>query len=187
MTDYLVIDGVDFGATGEVKKKDVDRTFFAIGAANLICIMALQFLMRVDILFVSWHSKETSMLVRKRAQQSDIAANYVKTVGDGSILLIMTLLTTKTVTREQHFGETETNIQFFGLHSCISPVFLSFLHAAILSVMRIVNCNVHIIKPLRGIWDLGSKPMKRLKSLPYLSSATYFSISLPLKTRSMSA
>lgn len=58
----------------EVKKKDVDRTFFAIGAANLICIMALQFLMRVDILFVSWHSKETSMLVRKRAQQSDIAA-----------------------------------------------------------------------------------------------------------------
>ncbi|WZZ46279.1 hypothetical protein YC2023_042538 [Brassica napus] len=77
------------------------------------------------------------------------------------VLLIMTLLTTKTVrllhlTREQHFGETETKIQFFGLHSLLS----------ILTVMRIVHCDVHIIKPLRGIWDLGSKPMKRLKPLP---------------------
>lgn len=54
------------------------------------------------------------------------------------VLLIMTLLTTKTVTREQHFGETETKIQFFGLlHSCISPVFLSFLQCCY------IDCHAH--------------------------------------------
>lgn len=39
LIDYFVIDGVDFGVIGEVKKKDVDWIFFVIGVVNFICIM----------------------------------------------------------------------------------------------------------------------------------------------------
>ncbi|EOA16247.1 hypothetical protein CARUB_v10004393mg [Capsella rubella] len=115
-----VIDGVDFGATGEVKKIDVDRicerldggsvvllrnlghsssgevlncnTYevatacaLAIGADKLICIMDGPILDESGHLIRFLTLQEADMLVRKRAQQSDIAANYVKAVGDGSI------------------------------------------------------------------------------------------------------
>ncbi|KAG5412557.1 hypothetical protein IGI04_000124 [Brassica rapa subsp. trilocularis] len=115
-----VVDGVDFGATGEVKKIDVDRicerldggsvvllrnlghsssgevlncnTYevatacaLAIGADKLICIMDGPILDESGHLISFLTLQEADMLVRKRAQQSDIAANYVKAVGDGSI------------------------------------------------------------------------------------------------------
>ncbi|KAL0726166.1 hypothetical protein Bca4012_022259 [Brassica carinata] len=115
-----VVDGVDFGATGEVKKIDVDRicerldggsvvllrnlghsssgevlncnTYevatacaLAIGADKLICIMDGPILDESGHLIRFLTLQEADMLVRKRAQQSDIAANYVKAVGDGSI------------------------------------------------------------------------------------------------------
>ncbi|XP_056857304.1 probable amino-acid acetyltransferase NAGS2, chloroplastic [Raphanus sativus] len=113
-----VVDGVDFGATGEVKKIDVDRicerldggsvvllrnlghsssgevlncnTYevatacaLAIGADKLICIMDGPILDEGGHLIRFLTLKEADTLVRKRAQQSDIAANYVKAVGDG--------------------------------------------------------------------------------------------------------
>ncbi|KAL1190420.1 putative amino-acid acetyltransferase NAGS2 [Cardamine amara subsp. amara] len=115
-----VVDGVDFGATGEVKKIDVDRicerldggsvvllrnlghsssgevlncnTYevatacaLAIEADKLICIMDGPILDESGHLIRFLTLQEADMLVRKRAQQSDIAANYVKAVGDGSI------------------------------------------------------------------------------------------------------
>ncbi|CAL9228395.1 unnamed protein product [Arabidopsis halleri] len=115
-----VVDGVDFGATGEVKKIDVDRicerldggsivllrnlghsssgevlncnTYevatacaLAIGADKLICIMDGPILDESGHLIRFLTLQEADMLVRKRAQQSDIAANYVKAVGDGSM------------------------------------------------------------------------------------------------------
>ncbi|CAB80432.1 putative protein [Arabidopsis thaliana] len=115
-----VVDGVDFGATGEVKKIDVDRicerldggsvvllrnlghsssgevlncnTYevatacaLAIGADKLICIMDGPILDESGHLIHFLTLQEADMLVRKRAQQSDIAANYVKAVGDGSM------------------------------------------------------------------------------------------------------
>ncbi|KAF8070845.1 hypothetical protein N665_1130s0022 [Sinapis alba] len=115
-----VVDGVDFGATGEMKKIDVDRicerldggsvvllrnlghsssgevlncnTYevatacaLAIGADKLICIMDGPILDESGHLIRFLTLQEADMLVRKRAQQSDIAANYVKAVGDGSI------------------------------------------------------------------------------------------------------
>ncbi|KAH0893991.1 LOW QUALITY PROTEIN: hypothetical protein HID58_056420 [Brassica napus] len=63
-----------------------------------------------------------------------------------------------------------------------NPIFWSSF-IAILTVTRIVHCDVHIIKPLRGIWDLGSKPMKRLKPLPILCILLFYQSA----TRSMSA
>ncbi|KAJ0240828.1 amino-acid acetyltransferase NAGS2 [Hirschfeldia incana] len=115
-----VVDGVDFGATGEVKKIDVDRicerldggsvvllrnlghsssgevlncnTYevatacaLAIGADKLICITDGPILDESGHLIRFLTLQEADMLVRKRAQQSDIAANYVKAVGDGSM------------------------------------------------------------------------------------------------------
>ncbi|CAH8326102.1 unnamed protein product [Eruca vesicaria subsp. sativa] len=115
-----VVDGVDFGATGEVKKIDVDRicerldggsvvllrnlghsssgevlncnTYevatacaLAIGADKAICIMDGPILDESGHLIRFLTLQEADMLVRKRAQQSDIAANYVKAVGDGSV------------------------------------------------------------------------------------------------------
>ncbi|CAN8328371.1 unnamed protein product [Cochlearia groenlandica] len=115
-----VVDGVDFGATGEVKKIDVDRicerldggsivllrnlghsssgevlncnTYevatacaLAIGADKVICIMDGPILDESGHLIRFLTLQEADMLVRKRAQQSDIAANYVKAVGDGSM------------------------------------------------------------------------------------------------------
>uniref|UniRef100_A0A1J3ECJ5 amino-acid N-acetyltransferase n=2 Tax=Noccaea caerulescens TaxID=107243 RepID=A0A1J3ECJ5_NOCCA len=115
-----VVDGVDFGATGEVKKIDVDRicerldggsvvllrnlghsssgevlncnTYevatacaLAIGADKVICIMDGPILDESGHLIRFLTLPEADMLVRKRAQQSDIAANYVKAVGDGSV------------------------------------------------------------------------------------------------------
>ncbi|KFK30379.1 hypothetical protein AALP_AA7G253500 [Arabis alpina] len=115
-----VVDGVDFGATGEVKKIDVDRicerldggsvvllrnlghsssgevlncnTYevatacaLAIGADKVICIMDGPILDENGHLIRFLTLQEADMLVRKRAQQSDIAANYVKAVGDGRI------------------------------------------------------------------------------------------------------
>ncbi|XP_010526717.1 PREDICTED: probable amino-acid acetyltransferase NAGS1, chloroplastic isoform X2 [Tarenaya hassleriana] len=116
-----IVDGVDFGATGEVKKIDVDRicerldggsvvllrnlghsssgevlncnTYevatacaLAIGADKLICIMDGPILDENGHLIRFLTLQEADMLVRKRAQQSEIAANYVKAVGDGSII-----------------------------------------------------------------------------------------------------
>uniref|UniRef100_A0A1J3DM88 amino-acid N-acetyltransferase n=3 Tax=Noccaea caerulescens TaxID=107243 RepID=A0A1J3DM88_NOCCA len=115
-----VVDGVDFGATGEVKKIDVDRicerldggsvvllrnlghsssgevlncnTYevatacaLAIGADKLICIMDGPILDENGHLVRFLTLQEADTLVRKRAQQSEIAANYVKAVGDGNI------------------------------------------------------------------------------------------------------
>ncbi|CAA7035902.1 unnamed protein product [Microthlaspi erraticum] len=115
-----VVDGVDFGATGEVKKIDVERicerldggsvvllrnlghsssgevlncnTYevatacaLAIGADKVICIMDGPILDESGHLIRFLTLPEADMLVRKRAQQSDIAANYVKAVGDGSV------------------------------------------------------------------------------------------------------
>ncbi|CAH2061428.1 unnamed protein product [Thlaspi arvense] len=113
-----VVDGVDFGSTGEVKKIDVDRirerldsgsvvllrnlghsssgevlncnTYevatacaLAIGADKLICIMDGPILDENGHLVRFLTLQEADTLVRKRAQQSEIAANYVKAVGDG--------------------------------------------------------------------------------------------------------
>jgi amino-acid N-acetyltransferase len=115
-----VVDGVDFGATGLVKKIDVDRirerldsgsvvllrnlghsstgevlncnTYevatacaLAIGADKLICIMDGPVLDENGHLVRFLTLQEADTLVRKRAQQSEIAANYVKAVGDGGI------------------------------------------------------------------------------------------------------
>ncbi|KAG7567346.1 Acetylglutamate kinase-like superfamily [Arabidopsis thaliana x Arabidopsis arenosa] len=115
-----VVDGVDFGATGLVKKIDVDRirerldsgsvvllrnlghsssgevlncnTYevatacaLAIGADKLICIMDGPILDENGHLVRFLTLQEADTLVRKRAQQSEIAANYVKAVGDGGI------------------------------------------------------------------------------------------------------
>ncbi|ESQ46212.1 hypothetical protein EUTSA_v10000095mg [Eutrema salsugineum] len=115
-----VVDGVDFGSTGEVKKIDVDRirerlnsgsvvllrnlghsssgevlncnTYevatacaLAIGADKLICIMDGPILDENGHLVRFLTLQEADTLVRKRAQQSEIAANYVKAVGDGGI------------------------------------------------------------------------------------------------------
>ncbi|VVB09867.1 unnamed protein product [Arabis nemorensis] len=115
-----VVDGVDFGATGVVKKIDVDRirdrldsgsvvllrnlghsssgevlncnTYevatacaLAIGADKLICIMDGPILDENGHLVRFLTLQEADTLVRKRAQQSEIAANYVKAVGDGDI------------------------------------------------------------------------------------------------------
>ncbi|KAM3709128.1 hypothetical protein ACB094_02G149600 [Castanea mollissima] len=111
-----VVNGVDYGATGEVKKVDVSRmrerldagcivilsnlgysssgevlncnTYevatacaLAIGADKLICIIDGPILNESGHLMRFLTLQEADMLIRKRAQQSEIAANYVKAVG----------------------------------------------------------------------------------------------------------
>ncbi|XP_012079426.1 probable amino-acid acetyltransferase NAGS2, chloroplastic isoform X2 [Jatropha curcas] len=111
-----VVKGVDFGATGEVKKVDVTRmrerldggcivllsnlgysssgevlncnTYevatacaLAIGADKLICIIDGPILDESGHLIRYLAIEEADMLIRKRAKQSEIAANYVKAVG----------------------------------------------------------------------------------------------------------
>ncbi|EEF37109.1 N-acetyltransferase, putative [Ricinus communis] len=111
-----VVEGVDFGATGEVKKVDVTRmrerldancivllsnlgysssgevlncnTYevatacaLAIGADKLICIIDGPILDESGHLIRYLAIEEADALIRKRAKQSEIAANYVKAVG----------------------------------------------------------------------------------------------------------
>jgi len=57
----------------------------AIGADKLICIMDGPVLDENGHLVRFLTLQEADTLVRKRAQQSEIAANYVKAVGDGGI------------------------------------------------------------------------------------------------------
>uniref|UniRef100_A0A6N2LR93 amino-acid N-acetyltransferase n=1 Tax=Salix viminalis TaxID=40686 RepID=A0A6N2LR93_SALVM len=118
-----VVDGVDFGATGEVKKVDVARmrerldggcivvlsnlgysssgevlncnTYevatacaSAIGADKLICIMDGPILDESGHLIRFLTLEEADMLIRKRAKQSEIAAHYVKAVGDEDLAFL---------------------------------------------------------------------------------------------------
>ncbi|GAV67992.1 LOW QUALITY PROTEIN: Acetyltransf_1 domain-containing protein/AA_kinase domain-containing protein/DUF2215 domain-containing protein [Cephalotus follicularis] len=112
-----VVGGVDYGATGEVKKVDVARmrerldggslvvlsnlgysssgevlncnTYevatacaLAIGADKLICLIDGPILDESGRLIRFLTLQEADMLVRKRAKQSEVAANYVKAVGE---------------------------------------------------------------------------------------------------------
>ncbi|KAJ7944534.1 Amino acid acetyltransferase(N-acetylglutamate synthase)-like protein [Quillaja saponaria] len=115
-----VVDGVDYGATGEVKKIDVSRmcerldggcivilsnlgysssgevlncnTYevatacaLAIGADKLICIIDGPILDESGRLVRFLPLEEADMLIRTRAKQSEIAANYVKAVSEESL------------------------------------------------------------------------------------------------------
>ncbi|RDX77654.1 putative amino-acid acetyltransferase NAGS2, chloroplastic, partial [Mucuna pruriens] len=110
-----VVDGVDYGSTGEVKKVDVCRmrerldagcvviltnlgysssgevlncnTYevatacaLAIGADKLICLIDGPILDESGRLIRFLPLQEADMLIRKRAEQSEAAANYVKAV-----------------------------------------------------------------------------------------------------------
>ncbi|XP_022739447.1 probable amino-acid acetyltransferase NAGS1, chloroplastic isoform X2 [Durio zibethinus] len=112
-----VVEGVDYGATGEVKKIDVVRmrerldggcivilsnlgysssgevlncnTYevatacaLAIGADKLICIIDGPILDENGRLINFLPLQEADMLIRQRAEQSEIAAKYVKAVGE---------------------------------------------------------------------------------------------------------
>ncbi|CAK7339746.1 unnamed protein product [Dovyalis caffra] len=118
-----VVEGVDFGATGEVKKVDVARmrerldggcivvlsnlgysssgevlncnTYevatacaLAIGADKLICIIDGPILDESGHLIRFLTLEEADLLIRKRAQQSEIAAHYVKAVGDEDLTFL---------------------------------------------------------------------------------------------------
>ncbi|TXG59935.1 hypothetical protein EZV62_014508 [Acer yangbiense] len=112
-----VVDGVDYGATGEVKKVDVTRMHerldggcvvilsnlgysssgevlncntyevatacaLAIGADKLICVIDGPILDESGRLIRFLTLEEADMLIRERAKQSEIAANYVKAVDE---------------------------------------------------------------------------------------------------------
>ncbi|XP_062154537.1 probable amino-acid acetyltransferase NAGS2, chloroplastic isoform X2 [Alnus glutinosa] len=112
-----VVKGIDYGATGEVKKVDVSRmrerldagcivilsnlgysssgevlncnTYevatacaLAIGADKLICLIDGPILDESGRLIRFLTLQEADMLIRERAKQSEIAANYVKAVGE---------------------------------------------------------------------------------------------------------
>ncbi|KAK4262412.1 hypothetical protein QN277_027975 [Acacia crassicarpa] len=114
-----VVDGIDYGSTGEVKKVDVYRmrerldggcivllsnigysssgealncnTYevatacaLAIGADKLICIIDGPLLDENGHLIRYLPLEEADLLIRKRAEQSEIAANYVKAVDEGN-------------------------------------------------------------------------------------------------------
>ncbi|XP_058080244.1 probable amino-acid acetyltransferase NAGS1, chloroplastic isoform X2 [Magnolia sinica] len=116
-----VVEGIDYGATGEVKKIDIARirerlardcivivsnvgfsssgevlncnTYevatacaLAIGADKLICIVDGPILDESGRLIRFMTLQDADMLIRKRAQQSEIAANYVKAVGEDDIV-----------------------------------------------------------------------------------------------------
>ncbi|KAJ6806896.1 putative amino-acid acetyltransferase NAGS2, chloroplastic [Iris pallida] len=115
-----VVEGIDFGATGEVKKIHVthirerlDRDCIvivsnlgysssgevlncntyevatacalAIEADKLICIVDGQILDEQQRLIRFMTLQDADLLIRKRAKQSEIAANYVKAVGEEDI------------------------------------------------------------------------------------------------------
>ncbi|XP_028764228.1 probable amino-acid acetyltransferase NAGS2, chloroplastic isoform X2 [Neltuma alba] len=112
-----VVDGIDYGSTGEVKKVDVSRmrerldggcivllsnlgysssgevlncnTYevatacaLAIGADKLICIIDGPILDENGRLICYLPLQEADLLIRKRAEQSEIAANYVKAIDE---------------------------------------------------------------------------------------------------------
>ncbi|XP_022643064.1 probable amino-acid acetyltransferase NAGS2, chloroplastic isoform X2 [Vigna radiata var. radiata] len=112
-----VVNGIDFGSTGEVKKVDVSRmrerldggcvviltnlgysssgevlncnTYevatacaLAIGADKLICLIDGPILDENGRLIRFLPLQEADMLIRKRAEQSEVAANYVKVVDE---------------------------------------------------------------------------------------------------------
>ncbi|KAK7406441.1 hypothetical protein VNO78_08065 [Psophocarpus tetragonolobus] len=114
-----VVNGIDFGSTGEVKKVDVARmrerldggcvviltnlgysssgevlncnTYevatacaLAIGADKLICVIDGPILDESGRLIRFLPLEEADMLIRKRAEQSEAAANYVKAVDEES-------------------------------------------------------------------------------------------------------
>ncbi|KAL4181784.1 hypothetical protein AMTRI_Chr12g272780 [Amborella trichopoda] len=116
-----VVEGIDFGATGEVKKIDVSRiqerlnanciaivsnlgysssgevlncnTYevatacaLAIGADKLICIVDGPILDENGRLIRFMTLQDADLLIRKRAEQSEIAANYVEAVGEEDII-----------------------------------------------------------------------------------------------------
>ncbi|XP_031272936.1 probable amino-acid acetyltransferase NAGS2, chloroplastic isoform X2 [Pistacia vera] len=118
-----VVDGVDYGATGEVKKVDVTRMrerldggclvilsnlgysssgevlncnmyevatacALAIGADKLICVIDGPILDESGRLIHFLPLHEADMLIRERAKQSEIAANYVKAVGEEDLILL---------------------------------------------------------------------------------------------------
>ncbi|XP_022775102.1 probable amino-acid acetyltransferase NAGS2, chloroplastic isoform X4 [Durio zibethinus] len=118
-----VVEGVDYGATGEVKKIDVARmrerldggcivilsnlgysssgevlncnTYevatacaLAIGADKLICIIDGPILDENGRLINFLPLQEADMLIRQRAKQSEIAAKYVKVVGEEDLTCI---------------------------------------------------------------------------------------------------
>lgn len=111
-----VVEGIDYGATGEVKKVDVSRirerldgdcivilsnlgysssgevlncnTYevatacaLAVEAEKLICIIDGPILDKSGRLIRFLTLQDADLLIRKRAEQSEIAANYVKAVG----------------------------------------------------------------------------------------------------------
>lgn len=112
-----VVEGIDYGATGEVKKVDIDRirerldnesivilsnlgysssggvlncnTYevatacaLALGAEKLICVIDGPILDECGRLIRFLTLEDADMLIRRRAQQSEIAANYVKAIGE---------------------------------------------------------------------------------------------------------
>ncbi|GAB4849106.1 Probable amino-acid acetyltransferase nags1, chloroplastic, variant 2 [Ancistrocladus abbreviatus] len=115
-----VVKGIDFGATGEVKKVDVTRirerldagcivmmsnlgysssgevlncnTYevatacaLALGAEKLICIIDGPILDEFGRLIRFLTLRDADKLIRERAKQSEIAANYVEAVGDDDL------------------------------------------------------------------------------------------------------
>ncbi|KAK3002505.1 hypothetical protein RJ639_021491 [Escallonia herrerae] len=118
-----VVEGIDYGATGEVKKIDVSRirerldqdsivilsnlgysssgevlncnTYevatacgLALGAEKLICIIDGPILDESGRLIRFLTLQDADMLIRKRAKQSEVAANYVKAVGQEDLACI---------------------------------------------------------------------------------------------------
>ncbi|XP_023751855.1 probable amino-acid acetyltransferase NAGS2, chloroplastic [Lactuca sativa] len=112
-----VVEGIDYGATGEVKKVDVERirkkldndsivilsnlghsssgevlncnTYevatacaLALGAEKLICVIDGPILDEWGRLIRFLTLEDADMLIRRRAKQSEIAANYVKAIGE---------------------------------------------------------------------------------------------------------
>ncbi|KAL6521598.1 putative amino-acid acetyltransferase nags2, chloroplastic [Orobanche gracilis] len=117
-----VVEGVDYGSTGEVKKIDVSRirerldqdcivllsnlgcsssgevlncnTYevatacaLALGAEKLICIIDGPILDECGRLIRFLSLQDADMLVRKRAKQSETAANYVKAVAQEDLIV----------------------------------------------------------------------------------------------------
>ncbi|CAA7387833.1 unnamed protein product [Spirodela intermedia] len=115
-----VVEGVDYGATGEVKKIDVSRirerldkdcivmmsnlgysssgevlncNTYEVATACALAIEADKLICIVDGPILDEHGrftrfltlKDADLLLRKRVKQSDVAANYVKAVGDDDV------------------------------------------------------------------------------------------------------
>ncbi|KAI8030421.1 hypothetical protein LOK49_LG01G03146 [Camellia lanceoleosa] len=119
-----VVEGIDYGATGEVKKIDVARirerldkdyivilsnlgysssgevlncnTYevatacaLALGAEKLICIIDGPILDECGRLIRFLPLQDADMLIRKRAEQSEIATNYVQAVGEDDLTCLV--------------------------------------------------------------------------------------------------